>query len=154
MTAKDPLTSPLPEGDGVFDIIMLVFWIICALMVLLALWFVLPPLFQGEAKTKTDEARAANLLVYQDQHRELEADLKTGLLSDAQYQQDKEELERRLLDDVALSDKTNSRPMLTRKLGYALAIALPIAAILFYLAIGNPRAVDVEPATQSVPAAR
>jgi cytochrome c-type biogenesis protein CcmH len=133
---------------------MLLFWIICALMVLFTLWFILPPLFQSDAKTKTDEVRAANLLVYQDQHRELEADLKTGLLSEAQYQQDKEELERRLLDDVATTDQTRSRPMITRKVGYALAIALPVAVVLFYLAVGTPQGLDVEPSTRTAPAAR
>lgn len=133
---------------------MLLFWIICALMVLLTLWFVLPPLFQSDAKNKTNEIRAANLLVYQDQHRELEADLKTGLLSQTQYEQDKEELERRLLDDLAPTDETPSRPMVTRKLGYALAIALPLAVIIFYLAVGSPRAVDLQPSTQTVPRIR
>jgi cytochrome c-type biogenesis protein CcmH len=133
---------------------MLIFWIICALMVVISLWFILPPLFQSDAKTKTNEARAANLLVYQDQHRELEADLKTGLLSEAQYEQDKEEIERRLLDDVAATDQIRSRPMVTRKLGYALAIALPVAVILFYLAVGSPRQLNVEPSTPTAPATR
>jgi cytochrome c-type biogenesis protein CcmH len=133
---------------------MLIFWIICALMVVISLWFILPPLFQRDAKTETDEARAANLLVYQDQHRELEADLKTGLLSKAQYEQDKEEIERRLLDDVAATDKTRSRPMVTRKLGYVLAIALPVAVLLFYLAVGSPRQLDVDPSTPTPPATR
>jgi len=133
---------------------MLLFWIICALMVLFTLWFVLPPLFQSDPESTTDEARAANLLVYQDQHRELEADLKSGLLSEAQYQQDKEELERRLLDDMADTDHTRSRPMVTRKLGYLIAIALPIAVIAFYLAVGSPRALNVEPAGQIAPATR
>ena len=133
---------------------MLLFWIICALMLLFMLWFVLPPLFQNEAQANSDEARAANLLVYQDQHRELEADLKTGLLSENQYQQDKEELERRLLDDVPARDHKSSRTMATRKIGYALAIALPVAVILFYLAVGNPRALDIGPGTQGAPAMR
>ena len=132
---------------------MLIFWIICGLMVLLTLWFVLPPLFQSDPKSKTDKVRAANLLVYQDQDRELEADLKIGLLSEAQYQQDKEELERRLLDDMA-TEQAHARPMVTRKLGYALAIALPIAVILFYFAVGNPKALNVEPSNQVAPATR
>lgn len=133
---------------------MILFWIICAAMVLLALWFVLPPLFESDTETKTNEARGANLLVYQDQHRELEADLKSGLLSQNQYEQDKEELERRLLEDMSVRDETRSRPKVTRKLGYVIAIALPIAAIIFYLAIGNPRAVELQPSPQTVPATR
>jgi cytochrome c-type biogenesis protein CcmH len=123
-------------------------------MILLAFWFVLPPLFESDAKTESNEVGAANLLVYQDQHRELEADLKSGLLSQTQYEQDKEELERRLLDDIGTTDETLSRPLVTRRLGYVIAIALPIAVIAFYLAVGNPRAVEMAPPTRTSPAIR
>jgi cytochrome c-type biogenesis protein CcmH len=130
---------------------MLTFWMICALMILFALWFVLPPLFQGKSETKPDEARTANLLVYQDQHRELEADLKNGLLTEAQYQQDKEELERRLLAEVSDQKQAGSRAVATRKIGYVLAVAIPLAAIIFYFVVGNPGAAeDVRPANPSL----
>lgn len=114
------------------------------MMILLALWFILPALLQSSADAKVDTARAANLLVYQDQLRELEADLKAGLLSEAQYEQDKEEIERRLLEDVgeAQSAKAASKKTISRKLAYVLAIALPIAAISFYLYVGNPKTLD------------
>jgi len=79
---------------------MLIFWIICALLVLLALWFVLPAFVHPDEQKKSDEPRAANLLVYQNQYQELEADLKNGLIAQEQYQQEKDELERRVLDDV------------------------------------------------------
>ena len=122
---------------------MIIFWFICALMVLMALWFVLPALWQTATNKKPNDARAANLLVYQDQLRELETDLKSGLLSEAQYEQDKEELERRLLDDIGeAKSKSPSRQVGTRKLAYALAITIPLAAVLFYFVIGNPTAID------------
>src|ERR1043166_1080901 len=79
---------------------MVPFFFICALIVLLALWLILPPLWQSASNAKVDDARSANLLVYQDQLRELQADLNTGLLTQTQYDQDKEEIERRLLEDV------------------------------------------------------
>src|SRR5258706_15723049 len=79
---------------------MLVFWIMCGLMILLALWFVLPPLFARGEDGKSDEMRAANVLVYQDQCRELEADLGNGLIAEPEYQKEKQELERRLLADT------------------------------------------------------
>jgi cytochrome c-type biogenesis protein CcmH len=126
---------------------MLIFFFICALMVLLALFLILPPLFESEAGENTDEARAANLLVYQDQLRELQADLKAGLLSEAQYEQDKEELERRLLEDVGTAKQSPGtfKKIATRKLGYAVAVAIPIAAILFYLVVGKPKALEPAP---------
>ena len=122
---------------------MVIFWFICAMMVLLALWFVLPALWQTGPDAKTDDARAANLLVYQDQLRELAADLKSGLLSEAQYEQDKEELERRLLEDVGDGKaKSPSKQLRSRALAYTLALAIPVAALTFYFVVGNPKALN------------
>lgn len=120
-------------------------------MVLLAFWFVLPPLLQQEEESKPDESRAASLLVYQDQYQELEADLKNGLIGETQYQQEKEALERRLLDEVASQKKPpqNSGRHTSRKLAYAIAVGVPVAAILFYFAVGSPKALSVEPANQT-----
>ena len=112
------------------------------MMVLMALWFVLPALWQT-ADAKTDDARAANLFVYQDQLRELAADLKSGLLSEAQYEQDKEELERRLLEDVGdAKTKSPAKHLRSRALAYAIAVAIPVAALAFYFAVGSPKAVE------------
>ena len=122
---------------------MVIFWFICTMMVLLALWFVLPALWQTGSDAKTDDARAANLLVYQDQLRELAADLKSGLLSEAQYEQDKEELERRLLEDVGDGKaKSSAKQLRNRALAYTLALAIPVAALTFYFVVGNPKALD------------
>src|SRR2546428_13031986 len=79
---------------------MLTFGIIAALFVLLIFWFVLPPLLQKPEAKKTDANASANVIIYQDQLEELEADLKAGLIAEDQYQQEKESIERRLLDDV------------------------------------------------------
>jgi cytochrome c-type biogenesis protein CcmH len=122
---------------------MVLFWFICAMMVLLALWFVLPALWQTGTDAKTDDARGANLLVYQDQLRELAADVKSGLLSEAQYEPDKEELERRLLEDVGDAKSISpAKQLRSRTLAYAIAIAIPVAALAFYFAVGNPKALD------------
>lgn len=132
---------------------MLIFWIICALFVLLALWFVLPPFLQQSADKKSDEPRAANLLVYQDQNQELEADLKNGLIGPEQYQQEKDELERRLLDDVkteGAESQSTSSPA-ARKLAYGISAAIPIAAVALYFAVGNPKALSPSAATSEMP---
>src|ERR1700737_2382402 len=102
---------------------MLTFWIIAALFILFALWFVLPPLVQRPNDDKADDRRAANVLIYKDQFKEMEADLKNGLMSEEQYQQDKEELERRLLEDInrPTSDKKPAPPA-TRKFAYGVGM--------------------------------
>ena len=127
---------------------MVLFIFICAIMVMLALWLILPPLWQSAGEAQIDDARAANVLVYQDQLRELKTDLKTGLLTQAQYDQDKEEIERRLLEDVGNEKRSDSpKKMATRRLACALAIFIPVAAILFYTFTGSPRLI-YSPATQ------
>jgi len=122
---------------------MLIFWTMAALMVLLALWFVLPPLLQAKEKQSRDEVRSANLSIYQDQNQELEADLKNGLIDEEHYQREKDELERRLLEDVKAastqSSSNHSSPM-TRRFAYGLAAAIPITAVALYFAVGNPKA--------------
>ena len=118
---------------------MLTFWIITALFILCALWFVLPPLLQKSGGDKGDDLRTANVLIYQDQFKEMEADLKNGLIGEKQYQQDKEELERRLLDDVNTpSSDLSSTSTATRKFAYGLGMAIPIGVIAFYFVVGNP----------------
>ena len=122
---------------------MVLFFFICAVMVLLALWLILPPLWHAAGEAQVDDARAANLLVYQDQLRELQTDLKTGLLTQAQFDQDKEEIERRLLEDVGADKRLDSRKTIaTRRLASAVAIFIPVAAILFYMFTGSPRLID------------
>jgi len=123
---------------------MLIFWIIIVLLILLALWFVLPPLFQSEETKKEDDLRAANVAIYQDQFQELEDDLRNGLIAKEQYQREKEELERRLLDDVkTTNNKSSARPLEpNRRIAYAVAAAIPIAAVSFYFAVGNPKALS------------
>ena len=134
---------------------MLTFWIIAVLFIVFALWFVLPPLLQKSAADKGDDLRAANVLIYQDQFKEMEADLKNGLVSEAQYQQDKEELERRLLEDVsAPGSDLSSKPVAARKLAYGVGVAIPIGVIVFYLSVGNPKALAPSLPQTTSPAAQ
>ncbi len=134
---------------------MLLFWIICALMTLLALWFVLPPLFAHAAGRKSDEMRAANVLIYQDQRQELETDLRNGLIGEQDQEKEKQELERRLLADTETAKRASppspATSPATRKVAYAVAAAIPIVAIAFYLVRGNPKALNPEtaPSTQA-----
>src|SRR6266851_5941900 len=109
---------------------MLLFWIICGLMTLLALWFVLPPLFAPTEGRKSDEMRAANVLVYQDQCQELETDLRNGLIGEPEYQKEQQELERRLLADTETAKRASSASKgtspTTRNLAYTITAVIPI----------------------------
>jgi len=116
-------------------------------MVMVALLFILPPLLQREESDNFAEVREANLSVYRDQLRELENDLLNGITSREQYDQDREEIERRLLADVA-SDKTRvkTKPApFSRNLAYVVALALPVLALLTYLKVGTRQALSATP---------
>src|SRR5215510_6533887 len=122
---------------------MLTFWIIAALLILLALWFVLPALLQKPNEEEEVERRAANVLVYKDQYRELEADLKTDLIGHQQYQSEKQEIERRLLADIPTdSGSPKAEAPVRNAFAYGVAAFIPIGAVVFYLSIGNPKGID------------
>ena len=123
---------------------MILFWIICALFILIALSFVLPPLLQQSPETLKEteqERREANIAIYRDQLSELEADLHNGLVSQQQYDQDREEIERRLLEDTSVAEELNGRvnpaSVGNRSTVYVLALGLPLVAVLFYLKVGD-----------------
>jgi cytochrome c-type biogenesis protein CcmH len=121
---------------------MLTFWIIAALLILLALWFILPALLQKPTADEDVERREANILIYKDQHRELEADLNNGLIGKEQYELEKAELERRLLEDVKVkSDITAANKNSVNAFTYGVAAFIPIAAVALYFVVGNPKAV-------------
>jgi cytochrome c-type biogenesis protein CcmH len=131
---------------------MILFGLICAGMIIVALLFIFPPLLQPELKDHSAEVREANLAVYRDQLRELDADLQNGIIGRAQYDQDHEEIERRLLIDVGAgkSIATKNKPAkAARTLVYVLALALPGIAVLMYLKVGTRAAVSATPARVS-----
>jgi len=125
---------------------MILFWVICALLIVIALAFVLPPVLQRSADDKRDiddERRLANIEIYRDQLSELKTDLQNGIVSQQQYAQDREDIERRLLEDTAgRESKTKSKTVFAgdRRLAYTIALALPLLAIVFYVKVGEPNA--------------
>jgi cytochrome c-type biogenesis protein CcmH len=129
---------------------MMIFWLLCATLVAIGLAFVLPPLLQrSEKETESGDksSKEANVEVYRDQLAELQSDLGTGLISEEQYQLDRQEFELRLLEDVGPADQpAGGKSSNNRNLAYILAFALPLAAVVFYLRVGHPSALSATPA--------
>ena len=127
---------------------MILFWLVCALFIVIAFAFVLPTALQGNDKNQVamaDERKLANIAVYKDQLSELEADLQNGIVSQEQYAQDRDEIERRLLEDTAgaggVKREPAAAPPANRSTAYALALGLPLIAVIFYLQVGNPQSI-------------
>jgi len=116
------------------------FWIFGAALAALALALLLRPLlFSGKAgKVGRDDA---NISIYKDQLRELDADLAAGKLAPADHARSRAELEARLLQDVAPQARESAPPRGgTRALIVTLALAVPLSAAALYLGVGNPGA--------------
>jgi cytochrome c-type biogenesis protein CcmH len=128
---------------------MILFWLICAVMVAIALAFVLPTLLQRVEATDQDKdsKQEANIEIYRDQLRELEADLANGIVSSEQYAADRDEIERRLLADVAVEANGTNKvaPAAGRALVYGLAFGIPAVAVALYLFVGTSAALSGVP---------
>jgi cytochrome c-type biogenesis protein CcmH len=135
---------------------MITFWIICAIFVAIALAFVLPPLWQTSKQVTAsgdddDGRKEANVDIYRDQISELEADVANGIVSREQYQQDRDEIERRLLEDVSATDVPPKGPgskaaAAGRTPVYAIAFGIPLIAVALYVQLGNRAALSGSPA--------
>jgi len=118
---------------------MIEFWIICALLLAVALAFVMWPLWRGMAKNNQVARDAANLEIFRDQVAEMDADLANGLLTPELYEQGKRELEARLLDEVkpgGVGGAVLPRNPL-RVLAAVLAVLIPLASVGIYWKLGN-----------------
>lgn len=126
---------------------MILFWLICALLIVIALAFILPTLLQRSdegLQTSNEDRRGTNIAIYRDQLSELENDLQNGIVSRQQYEQDRDEIERRLLEDVKLSD-SSIKPVTARRkksFVYLLAFGLPVVAVVFYLKVGELKGIS------------
>jgi cytochrome c-type biogenesis protein CcmH len=118
---------------------MILFWLIGAALAGIALFFVLRPLVSG-GRASAVSRNNANLAIYRDQLRELDADLAAGKLAQADYARSRAELEARLLEDVA-----EAPPHAPRREGriaaVAAGIAIPVGALALYLLVGSPGAI-------------
>lgn len=123
---------------------MILFWLICAALLLVAVLFVALPLWRGHSVNNTVERNAANLQILRDQLAELDADLKNGLLGPELYQQGKHELEGRVLEEVAGGGQnktdTGARPF--RALAMGISAMLAVLSLGVYLAVGTPNALS------------
>jgi len=122
------------------------FWAIGAALAALALWAILRPLDARRADA-TVSRRAANLAIYRDQRRELEADLAAGKLERADYERALAELEARALEDADVPDDAAARGGGRRGQAIALGAAVPLVALAVYLFVGTPGALSPQAAS-------
>lgn len=122
---------------------MTVFVLIAVAMAVAAVVWMLPPLLRRRSADGGVERAASNLAVYRDQLAELDADLSSGTLSAAQYEQAKLEIERRVLDEVGGEGAPAPRVSRSaRRTAAVLAVTIPLCAASLYWLLGNPDALS------------
>lgn len=113
------------------------FLIAAAILAALTLLFLIVPLVRQRAPGAEASRRVINAGIYRDQLAELERDFASGGLGQADYDESRRELQRRLLEDAGGDGATAARGQPARKSALAIGLALPIAAALIYFALGS-----------------
>ncbi len=122
-----------------------------ALLAVTAL-LLLPPLLRSRDRNAStqaalDEQREANLAILRTQLAELESEQQQGQLRPEEFQQAREELQRRILEESAAAEAATSaqgdqRP--SKPLAIGLLLLLALSGSLGYAWLGNPLALDPE----------
>ncbi|MBU1776280.1 MAG: c-type cytochrome biogenesis protein CcmI, partial [Gammaproteobacteria bacterium] len=126
---------------------MTTFWIICALLLVVAVLFVGVPLWRGTSRNNAVARDAANLEIYRDQIAEMDTDLRNGLLTPELHEQGTRELQARLLDEVHSAEQQQTpvrHPI--RVLTIVIALIMPLASVVLYMQIGNRDAFEPQAA--------
>lgn len=124
---------------------MTLFWILGAVLAAATLALVLRPLLRARAGAAGVSRRAANIAIYRDQLRELDADLAAGKLAAPDHVKARAELEARLLEDVDETGEEPRAPRAARRSAFLAGIGVPLAALGIYLAVGSPVAINAPP---------
>lgn len=112
---------------------MLWFWILTVAMILLGLWFVIPPLLSTKV-TKSVENDELNIAIYRQKLTELDNEENLG---EEQLKQARQELEQGLLQDVDSTTTATSpivalQPRTQIMVGAIVAVIIPLCALLLY----------------------
>jgi cytochrome c-type biogenesis protein CcmH len=120
------------------------FLLIAACLILLALLFILPPLWRQRpiATAAIDER---NIAIAKHRLAELTEQLQSNILSQAQYDEQRAELEQALSDDLDIQKQGLASTSQGRWLAYLLMAMLPILGGSLYAFLGNYKAISPTP---------
>jgi cytochrome c-type biogenesis protein CcmH len=122
------------------NVLFVVLALVMVLVVAGALLWVL--LRQREVPTSASQAKA-NASVYKAQILDLDREHESGHISDAEWQQSRDELSVRLLEDTsAVDDPVAKKEKPALWTAVVLAIALPVSAMGMYMWLGEPEALN------------
>jgi cytochrome c-type biogenesis protein CcmH len=120
----------------------LMFWLVAATMILVALLIILPPLWRKqECAVADDDLDQRNIKIARDRLVELKANKAVGGISQTQYDEQVAELELALSDDLELKNPITPSRKQGRWLAYLLVVAIPVLSASLYWALGDYQAI-------------
>ncbi|CAG0929409.1 MAG: hypothetical protein EFKGCFLK_00096 [Rhodocyclaceae bacterium] len=120
------------------------FLIAAAALAALTLPFLIVPLVRQRAPGAAASRNAINAGIYRDQLAELERDFAAGSLGQADYEESRRELQRRLLEDAGAEETELAQARPAMRSAWLIGLGLPLAAALIYFTIGNLSALSPE----------
>ena len=123
---------------------MIAFWSIAALLVAVALAFVLPSLLRRRSGAADVSRAALNAAIYREQLDELRAEMERGAITAEQFERSRRDIERRIVGEHAQVAAAPVYPGRSLRAAIAIGVLLPVVAGLVYWKLGAPRALTGE----------
>lgn len=123
---------------------MVVFWLLAAVMLALALAIVLPPLLGVRRRSDEHDLRAeTNVALYRERLSGIEAEHAAGDLDDGALEEARRELQRELLHDTGVPQPADGGTRgASPIIAVLVAATLPLLGFGLYLHLGEPAALD------------
>ena len=123
---------------------MVIFWLTACGMICIALFFLLRPFFRH--RSSGPDQKEAELTVYRNRLVEIQNEVESGLLSEADARMAEIELKKNLLHEAGESDNAAARTAVSGlrnwwTIGIS-SVLLPVMATTIYLSIGSPDLVE------------
>jgi len=128
---------------------VLLFSLIALALVGVALAFLLPTLVRARDRRQDGSRAEIKSEIYRQELAELEDEAARGDIPAADLQPARAELHRRLVDDIRAPASASVPGKRTWAIAVAVAVALPVAAVVLYLVVGRPQALDEQEAPQA-----
>lgn len=131
---------------------MIAFVAIAVVMTAIAIAGVLVPLVRRHGRAAAKGQAASNVEIIRDQLAELDRDRESGALGEAQYNEARAELERRVLEEAAEEGETaGGIGMATVVTAAIVPVVIVVAAGLLYWQLGNPAMLGAEKSVMKSP---
>lgn len=131
------------------------FVVVAALLVFIAVAAILFPLLRANVSGVVVERGDANMQLLRDQLAEIDADLRSGVLSADQYDSARADLERRVLDESQQATAASAHAATGKRwrMPFVIGLLIPVLAVVMYLHLGSVDGLDVEAYVQRQAAA-